>query len=178
MPFLAKPHKQLHNPEAGPWPHSSSTTSPITSTCTTHLQPLALATTLPPMTTQAAAQARGLLLNYHLLGSMGHHKHLLQPKPPPALALSHAPTTSQAPAQATGLLLPYHICTEIPQHKHLHKPPLLSFPLTSSANSHLKSTFASQGPASALPPHHSALTSQAPAQIRALLLPHFLLRHL
>ena len=61
---------------------------------------------------------------------------------------------------------------------HLHKPGVLSYPSRYSDNSYLKSTFASQGPASALPPNQSSVTSHARAQARGLLLPYQLLRHL
>ena len=167
-------HNHLHNPPACSCPNTYSTTSPITSTCTTHLQPLALATTLPPMTTEAAAQARGLLLNYHLLGIMGHHKHLLQPKPPPALALTHAPSTSKAPAQARGWPLPSHLLNHLAPHKHLHKPRASSCPITSAGKYHNTTTSTSHLSFHSHSHPHKTATSKAPSQARGLLLPYHL----
>ena len=101
------------------------------------------------------------LINLQLMGAAGTMKNKMK-------SFTHCVCSKR---------LASHLLNHLGQHKHLHKPPLLSFPLTSSQNTHLKTTFASQRPASAQPPQHSALTSQAPAQARALLLPYHLLTH-
>ena len=165
-------HKHMNNPSASFYPITYSSTQDLTSTCTSHGPPPALAHLHGNTTTQAPPH-KPPLLSFPLTSSQNIHLKSTFASQGPASALppQHSALTSQAPAQARALLLPYHLLTHQRHHKHLHNPPPSSCPNCYTANTDLTSTCTSQLRTPALSPTAPPLTTYAAAQTRDCLLP-------
>lgn len=164
-------HKHLHKPGVHSYPINYSATSDITSTHTSQGPAPGLTLNQPPVTSQSSC-TRGLLLTYHLLEMMRHHKHLHKQRacsstktfsgtydlkmPVQARCMLlpyHLPhVTSQAHEQAKCLLLPYHLLSHLWHCKQMQKPGDCFCPIITQA--HKK--------------------SQAPAEASCILLPNSL----
>ena len=101
------PQKHLYKPAACSCPITHSSTYDMASISPRQGPAPALSPTQVPMTSQAPAQPRGLLLPYYLLRHMWQHNYLHKLGACSCTITTQAHLTSKEPSQASCMLLPY-----------------------------------------------------------------------